>query len=177
MRPHFETVLNELNLLVELARFEPTVIGTPPLEIDIESSDIDIACTASDLEEFAADITARFASMQDFVIDKITVFPDPALRAAFLSHGWEIELFCQTLPIRKQHGVRHFLLQRRLLEIEPRLRLKVLQLKQAGQKTEPAFAALLMLDGDPYDAMLGLEEYSDPELAKLVAESLSDSCE
>ena len=177
MRPHFETVLDELNLLAELARFEPTVIGTPPLEIDIESSDIDIACTASDLEEFVADITARLAATQDFVVEHVTVFPKPAVRAAFLSHGWEIELFCQTLPIQEQHGVRHFLLEKRLLDIEPQLRSKVLQLKQAGQKTEPAFAALLMLDGDPYEAMLGLEEYSDPELAQLVAERLSDSCE
>ena len=173
MRLHFQTVLDELNLLAKLARFEPMVIGTPPLEIDIASSDIDVACTATDLEKFAADITARFASMQDFAIEKVTVFPDPAVRAAFLSHGWEIELFCQSLPIRQQHGVRHFHIEKRLLEIEPALRAKVLHLKQAGHKTEPAFATLLQLDGDPYAAMLGLEEYSNRELAQLLAARLS----
>ena len=97
MRSHFQTVLDELNLLAELAEYEPTIIGTPPLGIDIESSDIDIACTAADLEKFASDITARFASMQEFIIERVTGFPDPAVRAAFLSVGWEIELFCQTL--------------------------------------------------------------------------------
>ena len=62
MRPHFQTVLDELNLVAELARFEPMVIGAPPLEIDIASSDIDVACTATDLEKFASDITARACS-------------------------------------------------------------------------------------------------------------------
>jgi hypothetical protein len=169
MRPHFQTVLDELNLLAELADYEPTVIGTPPLGIDIESSDIDIACTATDLEKFASAITARFASMQDFVIEKVTVFPEPAVRAAFLSHGWEVELFCQTLPIQEQHGVRHYHVEKRLLEIDPELKEKVLHLKRSGQKTEPAFATLLRLEGDPYEAMLGLEEYSNRELVQLLA--------
>ena len=175
MRPHFQTVLDELNLLAELAEYEPTVIGTPPLGIDIESSDIDIACTATDLTEFASVITARFVSMQDFVIEKVTVFPEPAVRVAFLSHGWEVELFCQSLPIQEQHGVRHYHVEKRLLEIEPELKEKVLHLKRSGQKTEPAFAALLRLDGDPYEAMLGLEDYSDRGLSRLAADALSDA--
>lgn len=177
MRPHFQTVLDELDLLAELSAYEPTVIGTPPLAIDIESSDIDIACTVADLEVFTSDITARFAAVQDFSVELVTTFPAPAVRAAFLSHGWEIELFCQTLPIREQHGVRHFHVERRLLEAEPELRPRVLARKRAGQKTEPAFAALLCLDGDPYAAMLGLEDYSDVELAQLIADRLSDSSE
>lgn len=175
MRPHFQIVLNELDLLARLARFEPTVIGTPPLEIDIESSDIDIACTAADFRQFESDVIAHFATAQGFVIEQLTIFPDPAVRAAFVSHDWEIELFCQTLPIKEQHGVRHFLIEKRLLAAEPQLRDKVLQGKRAGQKTEPAFASLLMLDGDPYEAMLALENYSDRELAQLIVEALSDS--
>jgi hypothetical protein len=175
MRPRFQTVLNELNLLAELAEYEPTIIGTPPLGIDIESSDIDIACTTHDLELFKSDVTARFSTLQGLVVEHVTDFSDPAVRAAFLSQGWEIELFCQTLPIQEQHGVRHFHVEKRLLQIEPTLRSKVLHLKQAGQKTEPAFAALLRLQGDPYAAMLGLEAYSDRELSRLAAEGLSDA--
>lgn len=175
MRPHFQSVLDELNLLTRLARFEPTVIGTPPLDIDIDSSDIDIACTAADLRDFESEINADFASAQDFVVEQLTKFHDPAVRAAFRYHGWEIELFCQTLPIREQHGVRHFLIEQRLLDAEPRLRAKVLQGKQAGQKTEPAFASILRLDGDPYEAMLALENFSDRELTQLIVDGLSDS--
>ena len=34
MRPHFQQVLDELNLLAELAEYEATIIGTPPLDIE-----------------------------------------------------------------------------------------------------------------------------------------------
>lgn len=175
MRPHFQSVLDELNLLDELAQYQPTVIGTPPLGLDIETSDIDISCTAQDLEDFKVEITARFSSMQGFDVATVTDFPAVAVRAAFLYRGWEIELFCQALPIRQQHGVRHFEIEKRLLEIEPDLRSKVLQLKRAGQKTEPAFATLLQLHGDPYAAMLDLEDCSDQELEQLIAHGPSDS--
>ena len=82
-----------------------------------------------------------------------------------MSHDWEIEIFCQALPIHEQWGVRHFLVEKRLLEILPSLQSKVIDLKRAGQKTEPAFAAVLKLEGDPYEAMLELEKLSDEELA------------
>lgn len=177
MRPHFRQVLDELNLLAELAEYEATIIGTPPLDIDIDSSDIDIACTAINLEKFEADVTARFAAAKGFVAERVTVFPEPAVRAAFLSHGWEVELFCQTLAIQEQHGVRHFQIEKRLLAIDSELKERVLQLKRSGQKTEPAFAALLQLDGDPYTAMLALEDYSNRDLAQLVADGLSDFSE
>lgn len=175
MRPHYQIVLDELDLLVELAEYQPMVIGTPPLDIDIASSDIDISCTSDSLVAFESDVIARFSRMQDFVVQHISDFPDPAVRAAFLSHGWEIELFCQTLPIEEQHGVRHFHIEERLLQAEPHLRSKVLQLKRAGQKTEPAFATLLGLSGDPYEAMLELEGYSEQQLAQLLADRFSDS--
>lgn len=155
-------------MLGKLARFEPTVIGTPPLGIDIETSDIDIACTADDLEQFKLDVTALFEDEQDFAIGNIEGLPDPAVRAAFISHDWEVELFCQALPIREQWGVRHFLIEKRLLEILPSLKSKVMDAKRAGQKTEPAFAAILKLEGNPYEAMLDLEGFSDEELAALV---------
>jgi len=90
-----------------------------------------------------------------------------AVRVAFVSQGWEIELFCQAIPIQEQWGVRHFLIEKRLLELLPMLKSKVIELKQSGQKTEPAFAALLQLQGDPYAAMLELEKLSDDELVSL----------
>lgn len=151
----------------KLAQFEPTVIGTPPLGIEIESSDIDIACTADDLEHFKSDVSAMFQSELGFSVTNIEGLPDAAVRVAFMSQDWEVELFCQALPIHEQWGVRHFLIEQRLLEVIPALKPKVIELKRSGQKTEPAFATLLKLDGDPYAAMLTLEEFSDEELLAL----------
>lgn len=154
-------------MLEKLAQFEPMVIGTPPLGLDIESSDIDIACTSSDLDLFRLAVTARFGPQAGFSIANVSKTVEPAIRASFQSHGWEIELFCQALPVREQHGVRHFLVEERLLRVVPGLQSKVIELKQSGQKTEPAFATLLNLDGDPYEAMLELENLSDEELVSL----------
>ena len=42
-------------------------------------------------------------------------------------------------------------------------------LKQRGVKTEPAFTQLLDLPGDPYQAVLDLENYSDEQLWKLLS--------
>ena len=166
-RPNYQFVLEQLNLLDVLDPFEPMVIGTPPLGIDIETSDIDIACTSDDLEPFKSYVMERFGSQAEFSIAKVAKTVEEAIRASFVSHGWEIELFCQALPVHQQHGVRHFLIEKRLLGVAPSLKAKVIELKQSGQKTEPAFATLLKLDGDPYEAMFDLEDLSDEELVSL----------
>ncbi len=41
-------------------------------------------------------------------------------------------------------------------------------LKHQGLETEPAFARLLSLAGDPYEAMVDLEIWSDDELRRLL---------
>jgi len=163
----FDMVLDQLGILRALTEYEPTVIGTPPLGIDIESSDIDIACTAADLNQFKSVVTKQFRQRKDFIIRALQQFDEPAVCATFSSSEWEIELFCQAIPICEQWGVRHFLVEKRLLELRPSLRDKVIELKQSGLKTEPAFATLLKLEGDPYEAMLDLEKLSDEELAAL----------
>jgi hypothetical protein len=55
--------------------------------------------------------------------------------------------------------------ERRLLQLGgSAAREQVLALKQAGLKTEPAFAAWLRLSGDPYEALLALARLNDEEL-------------
>ncbi|MGL5579695.1 MAG: DUF4269 domain-containing protein, partial [Cetobacterium sp.] len=49
-----------------------------------------------------------------------------------------------------------------------KFRQKIIELKKDGMKTEPAFAFLLKLEGNPYDKILELENYSDYELIKLL---------
>lgn len=169
MRAPYETVLANLGLLQKLALYEPMVIGTPPLGIDIDSSDIDIACTAADLEQFKSDVINTFGNEAEFCVSNLQSFPEPAVRATFLAEGWEIDLFCQSIPIANQWGVRHFLVEQRLLTLQPALRSTVIELKKSGLKTEPAFAKILNLAGDPYEAMLELEDLPDEKLVALSA--------
>ena len=119
---------------------------------------------------FAEIIQAKFGRHHAFEIRDIQHLSEPACVAKFHALAWDIELFCQTMPTREQWGARHFYIERRLLKLFPALKSKVIALKQEGIKTEPAFAQLLDLKGDPYEAMLELEPLSDEALTKLMPE-------
>jgi len=50
------------------------------------------------------------------------------------------------------------LIENKILEQEGKqFRKKIIALKEQGYKTEPAFATLLGLEGNPYEALLELE--------------------
>jgi GNAT superfamily N-acetyltransferase len=97
-----------------------------------------------------------------------------ALVASFSSEGLALEVFCQDLPVTQQHAFRHMVIEGRLLVLGGEaLRDKIVALKRAGTKTEPAFAAVLGLSGDPYAALLRLEAYSDARLVALLQASVN----
>ncbi len=164
----YQSVINDLDLLVRLAKFTPAVIGTPPIGLAIETSDIDIACSSHDLQGFAKVATKEFGQMDDFSIRSISHLDAPATIASFVAFDWKIELFCQTIPVSRQWGYRHFVLEERLLSLEPRLKDEIIRLKRGGLKTEPAFAQALSLTGDPYEALLKLEDMPEQELLALL---------
>ncbi|KAA5604237.1 DUF4269 domain-containing protein [Roseospira marina] len=176
MRPVHPDLIEALGLLRRLAEFCPVVIGTPPLGIATESSDIDVACSTQDLGHFADVARDHFGHMESFSLRTARHLPDPAVIASFLAMEWEIELFCQRLATEDQWGVRHFRIEERLLRLGPQLREPVVRLKQDGLKTEPAFARILALPGDPYEALLGLETLADDDLRTMIEMAQVPGC-
>lgn len=168
MKPFYLDVVAKLDLLRTLAEFDPIVIGTPPLGIATAASDIDIACSAPDSGRFDHTVRSAFGSMHAFSIRTSDHLPDPATVASFFACGWEIEIFCQKTATENQWGVRHFRVEKRLLALRPTLRERIVGFKQDGLKTEPAFARALGLTGDPYAAILQLEDLSDAQLVDLL---------
>lgn len=171
MRVHFKEVLQDLDLLNRLKEFEPVLVGSPALEVDTESSDIDVACYAENLRDFAEAANRDFGQLPQYSLQEITRLMEPALVVSFSHMDWEIELFCQSIKTEKQWGVRQFRVEERLLALAPALREQIVRLKQAGYKTEPAFAQILQLEGDPYEEMMMLESKTDSELQELVDQS------
>jgi len=172
MKQPYPGVIDKLDLKTVLIAYEPTLIGTPPLKIDIETSDIDIACTAENLTGFVSTVTTIYSEHTDFSTEYFQTRGESAARCNFKFGGWEIELFCQTIPIMEQWGVRHYKVEKRLLQLEPKLRNHIIQLKRSGLKTEAAFARVLGLAGDPFEAVLELENWSDADLLDLLSRSL-----
>lgn len=86
----------------------------------------------------------------------------------FRLSGIPVELFVGRQDPLQSAGYRHMKVEYRLLELFGEgLRSKVHRLRRQGMKTEPAFAQALGLGGDPYRALLGLENVPDEELAGL----------
>ena len=168
MKPHYQDVIDKLDLLSRLAAFRPVVIGTPPLGLATDDSDIDIACSAPNFDRFSGVAADAFGGEEAFALRHVGHTPDPALVASFRAMGWEIELFCQKIATDDQWGVRHFRVEKRLLALAPHLREAVVRWKQAGLKTEPAFAKALSLPGDPYEAVLALEGLDDAQLQRVI---------
>lgn len=163
-RPAYTKALADSGVLTLLAAFDPHVAGTPPLGLDLPDSDIDILCHAPDPQVFAAAVWEFCRDQPGFALWQWQGSDRPVV-ARFHCAGWLFELFGQARPIAEQLGWRHFAIERRLLALggEP-LRAAVMARRHAGAKTEPAFAQVLGLNGDPYAALLTLEQLDDAAL-------------
>lgn len=170
MRQSFRQVIDQLELLSKLRNFDPTVIGTPPLGIGLAESDIDVACYCAELEEFKAFATAEFSGYSKFRIQDTVFQNQESVIVQFHALEWDFELFCQSTPTYQQWGVRHFKTEQRIFEIAPQLKAIVIKLKRSGLKTEPAIAKVLGLPGDPYAAILQLENVGDDQLKLMISD-------
>ncbi|MFP6740345.1 MAG: DUF4269 domain-containing protein [Alphaproteobacteria bacterium] len=164
------TTLMDLALFERLAAYGPVLAGTIPIAIDVADSDLDILCRVSDFMGFANDVEAKFAGRTRFRMSKVVVRQGaPSLKASFIHGGFEVEIFGQDRPVIEQWGYRPMVVEARLLDLGgAALRTAIMALRHQGLKTEPAFARLLGLAGDPYEAMVELETSSDDELRRLL---------
>jgi hypothetical protein len=156
-RQAFE-VLSDSKILTLLGNFDATLVGTFPIGIDIEGSDLDIACRFSDRTDFESTITSYFGKSDRFSIRRKRLDSGFAVIATFFFKGFEFEIFGQDIPVSQQHGYRHMILEHKILEREGEaFRREIIELRKSGVKTEPAFAKLLGIEGDPYIGLLEFE--------------------
>jgi hypothetical protein len=147
--------IQNLRVMEILNAFDPVLAGTLPLDLFVPGSDLDILCHATDLPAFENEVSANFRVNQDFEIYSRIITSIPSVIATFRFHEFQFEIFGQSVPTREQAAYRHMMNEYAILDKmgEP-FRNEILQLKKRGIKTEPAFAQLLQLPGDPYKAIL-----------------------
>lgn len=154
---HAYVVLRKHEVMEKLRDFDPILTGTIPINIDIQSSDLDVICYYTDVGTFKETLIDCFGSYEDFSIGELQ--EPKAIVANFRADEFEIEVFGQNIPTRQQRAYRHMLVEHDLLELHGEaFRQQVIALKQQGMKTEPAFARLLGLEGDSYEALLAFEK-------------------
>lgn len=151
-------ILTQHAVFEKLSEYSSVLVGTIPINIDISSSDLDIACYWKDKEHFVTQVTHAFGKETDFKITETTISNKETIIAGFILDDFEIEVFGQNIPVTQQYGYRHMIIESKIIEQKgDEFRKKVITLKEKGYKTEPAFAALLGLTGNPYEALLELE--------------------
>lgn len=151
------------------------LVSTLAIGLDRPGSDLDILCQHPDPAEFAATLEAQGwqASAKD---DNVWLLEHtfPCLEQHSADSGcdnciasWPLELYVTAAPIETQNGWRHLTLMAALLErFGDAFYHEVLRLRlEEGLKGEAAMCRLLGLAGDPYAALLTLEERNLAELS------------
>lgn len=153
----YSTLTNN-QILSKLKRFDPILVGTIPINIDIENSDLDIICCFADKQAFIETITINFRNEKDFTIREQQSIDTSAIVANFVVDNFEIEIFGQSIPTKQQFAYRHLIVEHNFLnKYDEKFRQQIIELKRQGHKTEPAFAIALNLTGDPYMELLKFE--------------------
>lgn len=157
--------INELQILELLKEYSPIVTGTIPIGISIDSSDVDITCRFMDADKFEKKMSNLFGEHKDFKIQQKEKNGYWVVVASFTYQDFPFEIFGSLYPATDQNSYRHMLIEHRILQLLGEdFKQKVIQLKEEGLKTEPAFAKLFKFDGDPYLQLLDMEGISDTEI-------------
>jgi Domain of unknown function (DUF4269) len=151
-------LINELDILNFLKRYNPIIVGTIPIEIDLPESDIDIICEVSDLNKFNELLTQEYSTFDSFSVKEKIIRNKTSVVLKLIYKGFTFEIFGQDTPTTEQYAYRHMIIQHKLLQSQPTsFRSKIIDLKTKGLTTEQAFGEVLKLKGDPYEELLKLE--------------------
>lgn len=154
-------------VLNALASYNPLIAGTFPLGLEDAGSDLDILVETHNFDAFSTEISSKLGSFTDFKSYKMKIQGIETLVANFSFEGVPYEVFAQPIPAVAQKAYRHFHAEERLLHLGGRsLQESVLKRKIGGLKTEPAFAEVLRLNGDPYESLLEFQQLSEQEIIK-----------
>jgi len=166
-------VLQALQIPATLRDFDPVLTGTIPLAIDTADSDLDVICEVAPGAQprFRHVLREHYGHWPTFRLVGAAIGGHDSVVCEFRYDGRVVEIFGQNLPTARQNAFRHLVVEHALLGAGGEAWRRAVQaLKRAGWKTEPAFATLLQLPGDPYEALLALEARSPAELAALLAQ-------
>lgn len=161
--------LKKIEIFEILRKFNPILVGTIPIDIDIENSDLDIICEVYDFYEFEEILSNHFKDIKGFNITSDNREETKSIVVSFVYDELIIEVFGQPLPTKKQNGYRHMIIEERLLKLGGEgLKREIINMKKEGFKTEPAFTKYLKIDGNPYIELLKLECLSDEKLLDMI---------
>jgi hypothetical protein len=158
-------VLRDRQILERLQPYDPVLAGTFPLDLAVAGSDLDILCEVHTHSLFADHVEHCFRNESGFQLETTGRVGSQVTIVNFVVDSLPVQLYGEQAPVVEQAAYLHMDVEYRLLQLGGRkARERILELKKAGIKTEPAFASWLGLDGDPYAELLELARLGDQEL-------------
>ncbi|MFD1769147.1 DUF4269 domain-containing protein [Sphingobacterium suaedae] len=155
-------LLTKHQIMPILRRYDAVLVGTIPLDIAIPSSDLDVLCSVADFTAFQAYVQTQMGHHPDFKITHAYVRGVESVFVNFRVENFAVEVFAQHMPVKRQHGFLHLIKEYEILtRCGQDFKQKIIDLKRAGIKTEPAFAQLLQISGDPYEGLLKYEVHEN----------------
>ncbi|TGK81587.1 DUF4269 domain-containing protein [Leptospira noumeaensis] len=161
--------LEEWKILKSLHGFKPTLVGTIPLDIDTDSSDVDILVKFNIPAHLQKICYAKFRNLPNYSFSEKTVALRVTLICRFETKNFHYEIFGQSVEPTEQFGWIHMMVENRFLTLaDPTFREEIRNLKKQGIKTEPAFCQILDLKGDPYKTLVLWNQKSDEQFKELL---------
>ncbi len=146
--------------------YSPFLAGTIPIEINIESSDLDIICECYDLDPFDELMAQSYKHFLGFRLIKNN---DHLSVCQFMCMNFKFEVFAQAKPIQEQNAPVHMLVEYELLKLGgQKSKAGIKSLKKQGLKTEPAFCEYFNFPGDSYNELLKLKGPQGEHLARVI---------
>ncbi|MEJ5051845.1 DUF4269 domain-containing protein [Chryseobacterium culicis] len=149
-------ILTKHGVFEKLKDYSPILAGTVPIEIDIEGSDLDLIFEV-DLqfeEDFLDDLMFSRFIPHDVDVEYPIINGEKCITLNFMLEGFPIEIFGQNKPTIQQNAYLHMMAEYKILQEKgEEFKQKIIELKNRGIKTEPAFGILLGLE-NPYEDLL-----------------------
>ena len=148
-------IITKFNIIEQLKQFSPILVGTFPLGINIETSDIDIIGATNDFSGAFDYLVKNFSEFHDFKIQLNDQDQIKYILCSFWIKRFRIEIFLENKNPKEQIAYKHMLIEENILnQKDENFKQKIIDLKNKGLKTEEAFGLLLGLDGDPFQKLL-----------------------
>lgn len=162
--------LTDLSLMNLLEVYNPVLVGTVPLDIDVPGSDLDIICEAHDFFDFEKLINKKFSALAEYRLKVKNVNNVQRIVVNFIYKDWPIEIFGQPIPTVQQNGYRHMIIEHKIINnLGDGFKERIRALKQVGIKTEPAFGQLLKLEGNCYEQLLEIASWNEERLERYLS--------
>ncbi len=157
--------LSKLNLFHDLKEFKPVFAGTIPLDIDIQSSDINIICEVTEFIRYQTRLRECFERQKNFIITETYNAVARNSTCRFDAHTFRVEIHGEKKTIQKQNLFQYLIAEAKLLEIGgDAARAEIRRIKRNGHKTEPAFAEYFKIKGNAFDELVKLSTLSVEEI-------------